>query len=569
MLDEKRIAAESEALSLLAVIVLYGLRPSESEAFKTLQMTISHASSCKMYVKVLLYDNTPGGCNPDILPEYAEYEVSQRNAGLAGAYNRALEIAEGEGLEWLLTLDQDTSLPEKFLSRLNEIADSISLNKSIAAIVPQITDNGKVLSPYWFRLGAIPRYYPIGFTGISKQGCFAFNSASTVRVSALRMIGGYNPRFWLDSSDSYLYCQLYRHGKQVYVAGDIQVEHQFSVLDMNRSVSLARYQNILSAGCAFWDLELGWLAGVDFTARLTYRTFYKHWKHGHDPSFRRASWEMLKKRIFHSRKRRIEDWKKETECRLIRLPFDQGAGGAIARPRISVCMAAYNGERYIADQLRSILAQLSDSDEVIVVDDASGDDTIAIVESFRDERIRIFRNLKNQGVAASFERAICEAHGDIIFLSDQDDLWKPNKVRRMMQAFDDPRVMLAQSDANIIGPDGEIIAQSYCETRGGFVPGVMRNIWRCRYLGCTMAFRKQILARCMPFPRNVIMHDVWIGIVNGCFGETAYIQEPLVEYRRHGENVSRSGNPVQRIRWRVNLLINITKVVLRYRLGNV
>lgn len=563
MLEKNLGDAKSVGFSLFAVIVLYRLRPNESAAFKTLQMAISRGGSREMYVKVLLYDNTPEGCDPGALPEYAEYEVSQRNAGLAAAYNRALEIAEAEGFEWLLTLDQDTSLPEYFLSRLSEIAASPSLNNSIGAIVPQISDTGRILSPSWWLWNSVPRRFHPGFTGVSKRAASAFNSASTVRVSAVRMIGGYNPRFWLDSSDHYLYRQLYKFGKKIYVAGDIQVEHHFSVLDMNQSVTLTRYENILSAGCAFWDLELGWLAGLDYTARLAYRTFYKHWKHGHDPAFRRASWEMLKKRIFRSRKRRIEDWKRETDCRLSSLPFSKGPRNGKVRPHISVCMAAYNGERYIADQLQSILSQLSESDEVIVVDDASSDDTVAIVERFRDERIRIFRNPRNRGVVASFERAILEARGDVIFLSDQDDVWKADKVSRMMLAFGDPTVTLAQSDANIVDADGKVISQSYSQTRGGFVPGVMQNIWRCRYLGCTMAFRRDILTRCMPFPRNIPMHDVWIGIVNACFGETAYISEPLVEYRRHGKNVSRSGNPMQRIWWRLNLLINITRVLIR------
>lgn len=567
MLEGKLAAAKTEGFSLFAVIVLYRLRPNESAAFKTLQTTISRGGPREMHVKVLLYDNTPGGCDPGTLPEYAEYEASQRNAGLAAAYNRALEIAEAEGFEWLLTLDQDTSLPEHFLSRLSEIAASPSLNNSIAAIVPQICDTGRILSPRWWLWDSIPRTFRLGFTGVSKRATSAFNSASTVRVSAVRMIGGYNPRFWLDNSDSYLYRQMYRHGKQVYVAGDIQVEHQFSVLDMNRRVTQARYLNILSAGCAFWDLELGCLAGLDFTARLTYRTFYKHWKHGHDPAFRRASWEMLKKRIFHSRKHRIEDWKRETDCRLAPLPFDQVAGNVSVRPRISVCMAAYNGERYIADQLQSILRQRSDSDEVIVVDDASGDDTAAIVERFRDERIRIFRNPRNRGVAASFERAILEAQGDIIFLSDQDDLWKPDKVSRFMRVFNDPKITLALSDANIMDAEGKVSRQSYFQTLGGFVPGVMQNILRNHYIGCTMAFRRDILVYCLPFPKNVPMHDWWIGIVNDSFGKTAYIDEPLVDYRRHGQNVSRTGNPMQQVRWRLNLLVNIVKLRLRTARG--
>jgi glycosyltransferase involved in cell wall biosynthesis len=225
-------------------------------------------------------------------------------------------------------------------------------------------------------------------------------------------------------------------------------------------------------------------------------------------------------------------------------------------------MAAYNGERYIADQLRSILDQLADGDEVVVMDDASRDRTVSIIEALRDKRVRVIRSSDNRGVVNSFERAIMEAKGDIIFLSDQDDLWKPEKVQRILQAFDDPAITLVQSDANVIDADGNITAESFCKTRGGFVPGVILNIVRCHYLGCAMAFRRQILSRCMPFPRNIPMHDIWIGIVNAYFGKTAYVDEPLVQYRRHGENISRSGSLLRRILWRVNLLVNIAKVIL-------
>ncbi len=557
----------STSVRVLAVIVLYKTMPADSNAFRTLWTLVNLSTPSSLYLKVLLYDNTPDGCYPGAVPNGVLYEAAQQNAGLAVAYNRALEIAEEAGFDWLLTLDQDTSLPEHFLPKLSEIIVRVSSDKSIAAIVPLITENGRVLSPYWFRCGSIPSYPPLGFIGIIKQPSYAFNSASTLRVSDLRMIGGYNPRFWLDSSDHYIYRQLYKYGKKVYVSGDLQVEHHFSVLDMNHSVSLSRYKNILNAGCAFWDLELGWLAELDYTARLAYRTFYKHWKHGHDPAFRRASWKMLKKRLFWSKKRRIESWKRETENRLFTLPNSQNSTKVNVRSRISICMATYNGERYVEAQMRSILGQLPADSEVVVVDDASRDETVAIVDSFDDERIRIIRSPGNCGTVASFERALMEARGDIIFLCDQDDLWKPDKVSHVMQAFSDPAVTLVLSDAKIIDAEGKDIEQSYFQTRGGFVQGVAQNILHNHYIGCTMAFRRQILAYCLPFPKKLPMHDSWIGIANDLFGKTVYIDEPLVGYRRHGQNVSRKGNLPQQLRWRLNLLVNIIRLRLRTKWG--
>ena len=102
---------------------------------------------------------------------------------------------------------------------------------------------------------------------------------------------------------------------------------------------------------------------------------------------------------------------------------------------ISVCMASFNGNKYIKKQLDSILSQLGIDDEVIIVDDASEDDTVSTIMNFNDPRIKLFENENNTGVIASFERSITLAKGEIIFLSDQDDIWLPNKIQKMMSLF--------------------------------------------------------------------------------------------------------------------------------------
>ncbi len=315
MLEGVSELQEAGRFSLLVVIVLYKLRPSESAALETLNAAIFRSNPNGSYIKILLFDNTPGAVDPGSLPDGVLYEAAKQNEGLASAYNRALEFASREGVDWLLTLDQDTSLPDNFLSALGAIASSIGSDPKVAAIVPQVFDKTRLVSPSWWHWDTFPKYFPVGFVGVSHRNASAFNSASTLRVSAVRSVGGYDSRFWLDYSDAYLYRKLYKHGMYIYVAGNIHVQHQFSVLDMNRSVSVARYQNILSAGCAFWDLELGRLAALDYTGRLIYRAFYKHLKHGHSAAFRSASLQMLKRRLFQSRKRRIKDWEAEIKNR--------------------------------------------------------------------------------------------------------------------------------------------------------------------------------------------------------------------------------------------------------------
>ena len=140
------------------------------------------------------------------------------------------------------------------------------------------------------------------------------------------------------------------------------------------------------------------------------------------------------------------------------------------RPKISVCMAAYQGENYISLQLRSILGQLSADDEVIVVDDGSTDHTCGEVAALQDARLVLMENNRNQGVLRAFESALSSSSGEIVFLSDQDDLWFPKKVETVLQVFaNDPDLMLVASDAILVDEDGAKIGDSFYAKRGTLV----------------------------------------------------------------------------------------------------
>jgi GT2 family glycosyltransferase len=209
--------------------------------------------------------------------------------------------------------------------------------------------------------------------------------------------------------------------------------------------------------------------------------------------------------------------------------------------KISVCMAAYNGERFVAEQLHSILSQLSPKDEIIIVDDASQDSTCAVIVSFCDARIRLIQNETNQGVLASFETALHQTTGEIIFLSDQDDIWLANKVTTVLQAFcSNPDITMVVSDAILVDQRGTLLAPSYYAQRGQFSDRFFMNLVRCKYLGCTMAFRAEVLQKALPFPHSrLLLHDLWIGTVNRLLGgKTQYLPDPLVCYRRHDSAVT-------------------------------
>jgi glycosyltransferase involved in cell wall biosynthesis len=239
-----------------------------------------------------------------------------------------------------------------------------------------------------------------------------------------------------------------------------------------------------------------------------------------------------------------------------------------ARCPISVCMAAFQGERYIAAQLHSILAQLSEKDEVIVVDDHSSDRTCDEVRAVGESRIRLVARTTNQGVTKSFAEAISLASGSIIFLSDQDDLWTPGKVAKMLRAFEDkPEVTLVASDACLIAADGTHLGDSYYGERGKFRSGFWSNLIYCKYLGCTMAFRSELVSTVIPFPTgDEILHDVWIGVANSVSGGgTYFVDEPLVWYRRHLATVT--GRKLTR--WRqLWIRLQLLRWAIRLKLRN-
>lgn len=563
--------AAGSPIRVFAVIVLYKVLPANSVSLQTLLAAKDWAQGERIDLQILLYDNTPGSQDPGVLPTGVHYESASENRGLADAYNRALEIAQMQGFEWLLTLDQDTVLPHSFLRALGSALDQVTAVPEVAAVVPQITGEGRMLSPNYFLFDVLPRFFPKGFRGISPRPTFAFNSASTLRIRALRDIGGYSPLFWLDNSDAYIYRQLHLHGRQVYVAGDIQVDHEFSMFDVKQRVSLARYQNIVDAGCAFWDLELGTLAGLYHTASLVYR-LYKHWKRGDDPAIRKITRETLRRRIFQSRRRRIREWKRSLQATLPRMLVDREPDRDLTRPKISVCMAAHNGERYIVAQLRSIIPQLSANDEIILADDASTDRTLDCVRSLNDARIHIIESKMQQGVLLTFEQAIRQASGTVICLSDQDDEWHPKKISTILDALrSHPEITMIVSDAKLVDEEGAPIAGSWYAQRGNFTDGFLSNLVRCKYLGCTMAFRARLLRKALPFPRSrQILHDIWIGTVNKLSGgETLYLEEPLVFYRRHGATVTgtRRLSLRRQIKLRLHLLYAAAGFWLRQHVG--
>jgi len=210
---------------------------------------------------------------------------------------------------------------------------------------------------------------------------------------------------------------------------------------------------------------------------------------------------------------------------------------------ISVCMATYNGEKYIAEQVKSILLQLGEEDELVVSDDNSTDDTVKILESFNDKRIKIFnhdRNLDNKHPfypsTKNFENALTKALGDYIFLSDQDDMWTPDKIQITLPFLKENDTLVI-SDAWIIYENLE--EQEKLSKYMPYKKGYFRNLLKCTTQGCRIAFTKNIKNFCLPFPKGVIIHDFWIRQLVELKFKVNYIPKPLIFYRQHSNNLSK------------------------------
>ena len=228
-------------------------------------------------------------------------------------------------------------------------------------------------------------------------------------------------------------------------------------------------------------------------------------------------------------------------------------------------MATYNGARFICEQIVSILPQLKLEDELVIVDDGSTDQSVSIIESFHDTRIVLLRNQQNCGVLKAFERALRNASGEVIFLADQDDVWRADKVEKIISLFRArPDVSLVQSDIEIIDAKGNISAVMDLKVKR-FKAGLLHNLISNTYQGSAMAFHRSILKYCLPFPDDIPMHDMWIGIINQFVGKTEFIEEPLLYFRRHERNVSphRHAPLFQMIRWRWSLVKNLALICVR------
>ena len=232
--------------------------------------------------------------------------------------------------------------------------------------------------------------------------------------------------------------------------------------------------------------------------------------------------------------------------------------------KISVALAAYKGENFIEEQLSSILSQLNPLDEVVVSDDFPEGKTREVVMKLaeNDARIKYIAGPGN-GLIMNFENAIKHCTGDFIFLADQDDVWLPDKVEKVSEKL----VLgadLVLHNAMVTDTDLNVRDESFFASHGTKT-GYLNNIIKNSYMGCCMAFRKELTEKLLPFPENLPMHDQWIGLIAEKTGKVCLVEKPLILYRRHGGNMTGGKTSLkQKIMWRISIAQEIRKRISKF-----
>ena len=236
----------------------------------------------------------------------------------------------------------------------------------------------------------------------------------------------------------------------------------------------------------------------------------------------------------------------------------------MSKLRTSIAMCTYNGAANVLAQLQSFATQTQLPDELVVCDDASTDSTVGIIRDYASHaafQVRIFVNDRNLGFSANFAQALSKCCGDVIFLSDQDDVWLPSKLEKFVDIFSrDPLVGLAFCDALLVDENLTSLGRTWWQSRRfdrqhqkqlvgvrGAAIILKDPTWMAA--GATMAFRAAHRGLVEPIPEGWT-HDAWIATIVSAHSRVALVSEPLNLYRQHalqvyGASVSTSTSRLQ------------------------
>jgi len=237
---------------------------------------------------------------------------------------------------------------------------------------------------------------------------------------------------------------------------------------------------------------------------------------------------------------------------------------------ISVCMATYNGQKHIVEQIKSIISQLKSNDEIIVVDDCSKDSTIELIKSLNDSRIKIFKNEINNGHVFSFNRSISLAKNEVVFLSDQDDIWVEDRVRLLLEKLTITNKLLVSSNFNDFKGDFNNQSPSRSPLKEIDSSKNFKNIFgvfwgKSDYYGCTMGFKKELKKTIIPIPKYVESHDLWIAMCANLMNSNTHLNKITILRRIHNSNLTNPNRPLL-LKLKSRIVLFISLLVLSFRI---
>lgn len=223
---------------------------------------------------------------------------------------------------------------------------------------------------------------------------------------------------------------------------------------------------------------------------------------------------------------------------------------------VSIAMATYNGEKYLHEQIDSILRQTFNNIEIVICDDCSTDNTWDILQQYagKDSRFHVYRNDQNLGFIKNFEKAISLCSGEYIALSDQDDIWMDNHIELLLNGIGDK--VLSCGNALLVDENGKSLDLSYKEMElldslpdDDFQKLKSMLFFRSPYQGASMLFKRELAKYALPFPQEVSYHDRWLAMVACVSGGISYIDNIVLYYRRTHDNVTEFKKHRSRIKY--------------------
>jgi GT2 family glycosyltransferase len=257
-------------VNILIVVVLYKVNLYNSLTYNSLLKAFDIKPDIFSSVSCIIYDNSPSqmyDCKENNF--VYEYVHNSENGGLAAAYNYALDVSLTNNYDWILLLDQDTTLPSDFMSININNLKKMFYDESVVAVISKVICNNLVISPSKDMFGKILN---LKKSGICDFPITAINSGSFIKTSFLKKIGGFNKIFKLDYLDHWLFHTIYSCGKKVFISETI-IKHELSVSDFNKYISVERYKNILKAEALFFRLYKSKKDNLLYSLRLLIRIF--------------------------------------------------------------------------------------------------------------------------------------------------------------------------------------------------------------------------------------------------------------------------------------------------------